>query len=166
MKKLITFLLLLSITPWFLTLIINRPSFQSGHSQLPWPQQISANLTFYTSAEFLFFSGDGRPDYGTGDHGVFLLSFLPLILIGAYHGRKIILWWFVGGLTLASFFSQAPNLHGALWYLPALSILAAIGAGKLSKSKNTTLQCMVFMWLLYEAIRLYHVILIHKPFAV
>ena len=163
MKNLIIFLLLLSITPWFLTLIIGKPALRADNSQPSWPQKISTNISFYTSAEFIFFNGDGRPGYGTGDHGVFLLSFLPLIFIGIYHGHKKLLSWLVGGLIIASLFSSAPGLPYALLYLPALSIFAAIGFKQLAAHK--VFLRLNIIWMLYESLRLYHVILVHKPFS-
>lgn len=180
---------MLAFTPWFLTLLLGTPSISAtlgGNALMP---AISKNISFLTSSEFLFFTGDGRPGYGTSDHGMFLLSFMPLLFIGMYDsliskkpGDKLTLWWALVGLTLATLFGRAPGLPAALWYLPALSIIATHGISKLIPicldnlhrlPSTTTLQCMAvitlisgnFLWLMYEAIRLYHVILIHKPFS-
>lgn len=160
-------LFLLSITPWFLTLIFGYPSLIPAPKTQLWFSQLFANISNLTSGEFLFFSGDGRPGYGTGDHGVFLLSFLPLLLIGAYvllikkeAKYKLPLWWVLTGLIFAIIFGRAPGLPIALWYLPALSITATIGLKHLTNHK--ILFSLNLLWILYEGLRLYHIILVHK----
>ena len=153
---------LLLATPWFLTLILSRPSLAPLPRTLPWLEQISANLAYLTSDEFLFFAGDGRPGYGTGEHGVFLLSFLPLILIGVYQSR-LILWWLLAGVAIAVVFGNVAGLPAALWYLPALSILATIGATRIIPLLKWFTPLYTF-WLAFETALLYHTILIHQPF--
>lgn len=172
-------LVLLLLSPWWLTLLIARPSLRSLPSTQPKLDQIGDNVSFFTSAEFLFFSGDGRPGYGTGEHGVFLLSFLPLIAVGFWQSlreksnvTKLPLWWLGGGVTAAATLSNVPGLPGSVWFLPAMSVLATIGLNVVARSlkdeKKTslhkTMAIILLVWLLYEALRLYQIILIHKPF--
>lgn len=162
-KFLILQLALLLITPWFLVLILGQPSLAPLPRNTSLLKQVSANLSYLTSDEFLFFTGDGRPDYGTGEHGVFLLSFLPLILIGVYRSR-LILWYLLVGVAIAVIFGNVAGLPASLWYLPVLSISATIGATRMISLFKWATPLYVF-WLAYEAALLYHTILIHRPFA-
>lgn len=170
-------LCLLTFTPWFLILLLGRPSLVPTLKNQPWMNQLSANLSYFTSNEFLFFSGDSRPGYGTSDHGVFLLSFMPLLLAGTYSlllkretKYKVPLWWVLVGLTVAILFGSVSGLPAALWYLPGLSIIATQGATTLItawKDRHKSLKMLIALngiWLAYESMRLYHVILVHKPF--
>ena len=172
MKKIIFLnLTLLLATPWFLTvwlspkILVEIFNFQFSIFNL------SNNLAYLTSGEFLFFTGDGRPGYGTGDHGVFLLSFMPLLLTGTYHllssqkkRNKFLLWWVLIGLTIAVVFGNAPGLPAALWFLPALSLIAATGFKELTEHK--IFFSLNLIWIIYESLRLYHIISVHKPFNV
>ena len=178
-KFVILHLLLLLASPWLLTLLIARPRLKESPAVQPRFLQISENFSLLTSAEFLFSSGDKRFLYGTRDHGVFLLSFLPLMALGTYHSLvvkkssfKLALWWLLGGLTVGGVGSNVAGLPTSLWFLPALSVLATIGTQKslnLLGAKNTTpvtkrLIILNFFWLGYESIRLYQVIIFHQPF--
>ncbi len=182
---LIFHLVFLCLTPWVLTLFFGHPSLQryplqkSPDSINAFYERISANLAYLSSDDFLFFVGDGRPGYGTGENGMFLLSFLPLILIGTFEtiiknhrGHKLIFAWLIGGLTLSVFSSNVAGLPAALWYLPSLSILASLGGYKAfelltgPKSSLTVkaLLLLNFLWIIYETLLLYHAIIIHQPF--
>jgi len=157
-------LALLLITPWVLTLLIARPPLRSLPATKSRSQQISQNLSFFTSPEFLFFSGDGRPDYGINGNGVFLFSFLPLIIIGLFQSRRWLLWWLLGGLIISTTITNTPGLPASLLFLPAMSILAALGFTKLF-TKLTVFKTLYLAFIIYQALGLYHLILVHQPFS-
>lgn len=163
-KKIIkTSLLMLFITPWVLTLILGQPSLKPMALTQSRSQQILTNLSFYSSFEFLFFSGDRRPLYGILNYGVFLLSFLPLFILGILNSPCLFKLCFISGFTLSVIFSNISGLPGSLWFLPPLSVLSAIGfisLWKQSKPWFYFLSC----WLIYESLRLYQVIIFHQPF--
>ncbi|PIY80098.1 MAG: hypothetical protein COY80_04710 [Candidatus Pacebacteria bacterium CG_4_10_14_0_8_um_filter_42_14] len=52
------------------------------HRYFLWLKDLSLNYSRNLSFDFLFFSGDSNLRHGTGAHGVFLLAFLPFLLIG------------------------------------------------------------------------------------
>jgi len=178
-KKIIIHLLLLLITPWFLLLLIAKPTLKEIPALSPKFVQIGENISVFSSGEFLFFHGDVRPIYSIKDYGVILLSFLPSLVVGINQTIKkrslinnIALGWLFLGWIIAVTFSNVAGLPGSLWFLPALSILATIGANELIRIrsyKKTTIyikQLIVinFFWIIYESIRLYHVIIVHQPF--
>lgn len=170
---------LLASTPWLLTLFLAHPPLSPIPQEKSLYARLSDNLSYLTSFDFLFFYGDRRPGYGTGEHGVFLLSFLPLIVTGLYacltsskKPLRLIPLWLVSGLAIAVTLTSVAGLPSALWFLPQLSLLTTIGANSLLnllKSRQSSLATksligLNFAFLVYEVIRLYQIIIFHQPF--
>lgn len=171
--------LLLIVSPWVLVLAISSPALKEIALTQSKFTQIQENLSFLTSAQFLFFRGDGRPGYSEGYSGVFLPSFLPVILIGMIKSlraktliKKIPLWWLAIGLTISIVSSTVAGLPASLWFVPSMSVLATIGIvhllGQFKQSRSTlvtkALVVFIFLWVLYEAVNLFHTIVTHQPF--
>src|SRR3990172_9649091 len=81
-------LIFLLITPWFLTIILGRPSLLELLETKPPRFIISTNIAFMTSTDLMFFRGEPRLIYAVGEHGYFLPSFLPLIIFGLWLSIK------------------------------------------------------------------------------
>ena len=114
----------------------------------------SSNLeikTFYTflypylpsfDVSALFIKGDSTPWHSTGMHGVFLLSTLPLFVIGLVSALKKEKYW----LFLLSAFFTAPLLFGQvgsvyrfsrlLVFVPFFVLLSTLGVAVSAKSKR------------------------------
>ncbi|MBI2010523.1 MAG: hypothetical protein HYS86_05130 [Candidatus Chisholmbacteria bacterium] len=212
-------LILLLSTPWIIVLGLSRPSLHSLPASQPRLARIAANANFFSSSEFLFFSGDRRPGYGIIGHGVFLPSFLPLIAFGLLTAAKhkgdqkfIRAWlntmgfspgmnarqnelrqsgnnrtedttgvspwlfiflvrWLIGGLIISIITSNHPTLPEALWFVPSLSLLGTFGLYSfidlIKKSHQPVVRSASFValtWLVYEAARLYYILLSWQPF--
>lgn len=172
---------LLSLTPWWLTLLFAQPSLKSP---LPTPfklGELKENSAFYTSFEFIFFSGDRRPLHGIPDHGMFLPSFIPFIAFGAAAMIKrkssylqlVPLWWLIIGVLISVGLSSIPTGPGSIWFLPSLSLLATSGVwqlGSILTHKASSKASQVFLigvlsWLAYEAIRLHYILYKWQPFS-
>jgi len=53
------------------------------HRNIIWFKELALNYSDNLSFDFLFLSGDSNLRHGTGNHGVFLLGFLPFFLFGS-----------------------------------------------------------------------------------
>lgn len=174
-------LALLLSTPWILVLSLSQPSLRSLPASRPRLESITANANFFSSPEFLFFSGDRRPGYGTIDYGMFLPSFLPLIALGfsavirQKRDRKyaFVIWWFISGLGIGIATSNNPVLPGSLWFVPSLSLLSSLGLYSIidlvKKRQHPVIigtALMVLSWFVYEVIRLYYILISWQPFTV
>ena len=66
-------------------------------------RELIKNYTDNLSLNYLFLTGDPNLRHGTGEHGLFLLIFLPVLLIGLYELFKkqrpelliLIVWWLI-----------------------------------------------------------------------
>lgn len=174
-------LALLLITPWIIVLSLARPSLHPLPASQPKRERITANANFFTSFEFLFFSGDRRPGYGIMNYGVFLPSFPPLIALGLLTAVKrkndtkytFVIWWLMAGLIISIVTSNHPVLPGALWFVPSLSLLTTLGLYSLiDLAKNDhplstrSLSLVVLAWLAYEAVRLSYILISWQPFTI
>lgn len=165
-------LILLLITPWVLTLIFGEISLKPLPPSRPKLEQIPDSISYYTSFDFLFFSGDKRPGHGTGEHGIFLFSFLPAIAVGLYRclsskklPHRVVICWLISGFSLSLLITNTPGIHGGIWFLPSLSVLASYGAVSMISSQTHRFLVMANALLLaYEALRLYQVLIFHQPF--
>ncbi len=156
-------LILLFITPWILTLSFGKPSLKPLPSTQPRLVQTVSNLKFYSSFEFLFFSGDRRPLYGIAGFGVFLLSFLPIIAIGLFNSSRPVIYSLILGFTISCVFSNAPGLPGSLWFLVPLSVIAGHGFSVFISSPKT-IKYLFIALIAYEGLRLYQVLIFQQPF--
>ena len=171
-------LIFLLITPWFLTIILGKPTLLELLETRPPQSIISANIAFMTSTDLMFFRGEPRLIYAVGEHGYFLPSFLPLIIFGLWlsikskmRPAKKLLILLVSGLILSFVLSRWFGLLSVVLFLPTLSVLATLGFLELIsifKDKSTLLflKAVIFVnicLILYESIRLFHTIQVqHK----
>ena len=171
-------LIFLLITPWFLIIILGKPTLLELLETRPPQSIISANIAFMTSTDLMFFRGDPRLIYAVGEHGYFLPSFLPLIIFGLWISikskrgpAKKLLILLISGLLSSFVLSRWFGLLSAALFLPTLSVLATLGFLELIsifKDRNTLplVKAVIFVnicLILYESIRLFHTIQVqHK----
>ena len=171
-------LIFLLITPWFLTIILGKPTLLELLETRPPQSIISANIAFMTSTDLMFFRGEQRLIYAVGEHGYFLPSFLPLIIFGSWISiksksgpTKKLLILLISGWLLSFVLSRWFGLLSAALFLPTLSVLATLGFLELIsifKDRSTLLfvKAVIFVnifLIFYESIRLFHTIQVqHK----
>jgi len=171
-------LIFLLITPWFLTVILGRPTILELLETKPPRFIISTNIAFMTSTDLMFFRGEPRLTYAVGEHGYFLPSFLPLIILGLWisikskrGSTKRLLILLISGLLLSFVLSRWFGLLSVVLFLPTLSVLATLGFLELIsifKDRSTLrfVKAIIFVnisLILYESIRLFHTIQVqHK----
>lgn len=195
-SRVLLHLALLLSTPWIVVLTLSQPSLRPLPATQPKLSQVATNINYFSSFEFLFFSGDPRPGHGIIDSGVFLPSFLPLIALGLFTAVKrkknlnytFTIWWLIGGMIMSLTTSNQPVLSGSLWFLPSLSLLATSGLFSLidlMKQKRqpirawqstlgvspwlfilTGISYVWFLWFGYETVRLYYILVNWQPFTV
>lgn len=110
---------------------LDRLSF---HRHLLFIKDLATNYADNLSLNFLFLEGDPNLRHGTGEHGLFLLCFLPFFLVGFYQlftDKKRILvllvtWWLVA-LAPASVPNQTPHALRSLNALLPLSLIIGYG---------------------------------------
>ncbi|GEM_PF-5447597 len=169
-------LFLLLLTPWVLILFLASPLNHRWDKPVKC-NQTSANILCLTSFEFLFFKGDSIPYQSVGDYGYFLPGFIPLLLLGTYKllnsKKKTVNLILPASATISLIIYKITHQPyiSALIMVPIISALISIGAIFVLSSfkKNTVkiklLSLSVFIWVTYEAARLYQMIIVHKPFS-
>ena len=172
--------LLLLLTPWLIILILGRPPLKPQVPNKVICNQISSNASCLISPEFLFFQADSRKLYGIKDHGVFLPSLIPALIVGLLvtltsNGKKRLSTpiAMVVGLVLTISMSKDGGLLTLLWLVVPISAVATLGFHKmlsllLSKQAGLLIKTLVLMnigLLAYESLRLYQIIIFHKPFS-
>lgn len=162
----IIILLLFIVSPWLVQLFVSPVEL----SWITYPVSSIAefwrNLAFYTSPEFIFFSGDRRLAYGTQEFGLLYLSWLPLIWLGS---QKQLWWWVGGGIIVASAFKITVPFSAALLYILPLQLLVASGAKYLITNfrrfgwsvKLVVVALVLFNF--YEIANFIHVLAVHYP---
>src|SRR3989338_7602555 len=171
-------LIFLLITPWFLIIILGKPTLLELLETRPPQSIISANIAFMTSTDLMFFRGEPRLIYAVGEHGYFLPSFLPLIIFGLWISikskrgpAKKLLILLISGLLSSFVLSRWFGLLSVVLFLPTLSVLATLGFLELIsifKDRSTLrfVKAIIFVnicLILYESIRLFHTIQVqHK----
>jgi len=181
-KKILFFHLILTfISPWFLILFFGQFPFNMPSEKILKCNQNSWGRACLLSSEFLFFLGDPRENLHIENQGFFLLSTLPLILTGLYISvsknkakYKLTILALGIGLIISFFVEKNPNLASSLWYLPILGVFGTIGVYHWfnyfhnKKTWNITKLLIVLnlIWISYEALRLYFVLMFHKPFGI
>ncbi|MBD3279568.1 MAG: hypothetical protein GF390_02545, partial [Candidatus Pacebacteria bacterium] len=95
------------------------------------------NLSAHLSINFLFLSGDINLRHGTGQHGLFLLPFLPFLFIGLYYlwqqhrsAWLILLSWWLTALAPASVPLTVPHALRSLNALVPLAIIIGFGLAR------------------------------------
>ena len=93
-------------------------------------RELLRNFSDNLSLNYLFVNGDPNLRHGTGEHGLFLLPFLPILLLGLYrlwmeHKREFILlnvWWLAAVLP-ASVPDDTPHALRSLNALVPVSLI-------------------------------------------
>src|SRR3989338_5021919 len=159
-------LLLLTVAPWFIQLLISPIELHWLAQPVNSWSQFLNNIAFYTSPEFIFFSGDRRLAYGTQEFGLLYLSWLPLGLVNPH---KYVVWWLSMGILVASLFKPMAPFSAALLYIPPLQILVAGGAKHLITNFHRFHLLirlgiiLLALFNLYEIANFLHVLAIHYP---
>jgi len=181
-KKILFFHLIFTfISPWFLILFFGQFPFNMASEKILKCNQITQGRACFLSTEFLFFLGDPRENLHIEDQGFFLLSTLPLIMSGLYISisknetkYKLTILALIIGLVISFFVEKNPNLASGLWFLPILGIFGTLGVYRwfnyLFNKKNLQIIKLLIVlnliWISYEALRLYLVLMLHKPFSI
>jgi len=170
-------LFLMFISPWIWTIILNAPTIPELSHTFPKNTTISDFVEQTVSWDYLFFHGSDQLFYAVGEHGYFLLSFLPLLIFGFWYllrssdqKQRLIVTAFATLLMLALFASKFIGLLAAFLFVPNLSIVAAIGLFRLitlfsQKRTPLTVKLLVIaniFWIAYEALRLLRVIQVRQ----
>ncbi|MBT3249279.1 MAG: hypothetical protein HN846_01420 [Candidatus Pacebacteria bacterium] len=116
-------------------------------------RELLKNYADNLSINYLFITGDPNLRHGTGEHGLFLTIFLPILLVGFYELFKkqrfkllvLILWWLVA-LLPASVPETTPHSLRSLNALVPLSLILSFGLMSLVERKSKILN--LFMSLL------------------
>lgn len=93
-----------------------------------------ANMADHLSLNYLYLTGDSNLRHGTQFHGLFLMSLLPMLILGMYHlfdrYKKILwlvlLWWLIA-LLPASVPETTPHALRSLNALVPLSFIQGFG---------------------------------------
>ncbi|MEO8581136.1 MAG: glycosyltransferase family 39 protein [Patescibacteria group bacterium] len=105
------------------------------HGWLLQIQSLLENYSDHFDLSFLFLTGDPNLRHSTGEHGLFLLFSLPLLVSGIYYGVKkqpnvlvfLSIWWLIA-LLPASVPTDTPHALRSLNALTPIILLMAIGA--------------------------------------
>ena len=127
------------------------------HRHLLLIKELAKNYADHLDLRFLFVTGDPNLRHGTGQHGLFLLFFLPIFFCGLYQlfkeNKKVLLflfvWWMIA-LLPASVPETTPHALRSINALLPLAIIIAFGLfGFLKlKIKNLKLVMLIFYILL------------------
>lgn len=166
--------ILLSVSPWFIQLWYAPLEF-SWLMQPNFSLKAAVhNLSVYSSADYIFFSGERRLQYGNQETGLLHLTYLPLVSIGliqvvATPTWRWLGWWLGGGFVLASLFAKAPFFFASLLYLVPAQLLVGIGVVKLINffpRQPRLIKLLIFalsLLVIYEVVIFAHIIAIHYP---
>lgn len=110
----------------------------------------SQNLSF----NFLFLTGDQNLRHGTGQHGLFALSFLPIFFLGLYTLVKknrlslmiLLVWWLVA-LLPASVPTDVPHSLRSLNALLPLAIILGFGLESVWQTRFKLKKLLICFWL-------------------
>src|SRR3989344_2314016 len=154
------------VSPWFVQLFISPIETNFLTQPIASVAEFWRNLAFYTSPEFIFFSGDRRLAYGTQEFGLMYLSWLPLAVMKP---RRYLVGWLGIGILVASWFKPVAPFSAALLYILPLQILVAMGAKYLIanfRRFHPLIKLGIILLALfnvYEIANFWHVLTIHYP---
>jgi hypothetical protein len=161
-------------------IVSNQLRLQSGntfldrvvfHRHFLLTKELAKNLSSNLSFDFLFISGDPNLRHGTAEHGLFLLPFLPLLLIGAWvlwqkspQQLLVLVGWWMIAILPASVPMDTPHALRSLNALVPISIIIGFGfawvmaadglSAQFSKSKNVKLATQLIRGVLISSILL------------
>lgn len=128
------------------------------------------------SLEYIFFEGEGNIHRRLEDYQLLLPSFIPLFLLGIYQilisknmRQKSLLLALPALLALGALKLDRHFIAGLIVAISA-SIFSAFGAYSLVNAfpKNSKIikafSLLLLLWIIYETLRMYQMIIIHKPF--
>jgi len=171
-KIIILYLFLLLSTPWFFILLLAVSRSASTY----YCNGQSKNFTCLASFEYIFFQGEKQIHRRLEDYQLLLPSFMPLFILGLYQvlasknlKQKSLLLAFPALLILGVLKLEKGLIAGLLIAIPA-SFFSTLGAyslisnfSRISKIARI-LSIFLLLWIAYETIRMYQIIIIHKPF--
>lgn len=140
------------------------------HRHLLLFQELLKNYADNLSLNFLFVSGDQNLRHGTGEHGLFLLVFLPVFLVGLYqlsaHHRSqfwlLIIWWLIA-LLPASVPEDTPHSLRSLNALVPLSVILGYGLLKIYKHQSPLLKVALSGAMIVSVVLFSHYYLTQYP---
>lgn len=127
-------------------------------------RELLKNYADNLSPQYLFLTGDPNLRHGTGEHGLFLLIFLPILLIGLYKmGEQhssillvLIIWWLVA-LLPASVPEATPHALRSLNSLVPISLILGFGFIALFDLKSKLFKVILLMLIALSTIQFtYH----------
>ncbi len=97
-------------------------------------RELASNVSDHLSLSYMFVSGDSNLRHGTGEHGLFLISLLPFLLIGlvtVFIKNKLvfvslIVWW-LSALLPASVPETTPHALRSLNALVPIALFIGLG---------------------------------------
>ena len=121
-------------------------------------KELLKNYADNLSINYMFFNGDPNLRHGTGEHGLFLLVFGPVLLIGLFHLFKnqrlelivLVVWWLIA-LLPASVPETTPHSLRSLNALVPLSIILGFGLMSIFKLKSSLIK-IVFTMLIFISV--------------
>lgn len=126
------------------------------HRHLLMLKELAANYSDHLSLKYIFLKGDPNLRHGTGEHGLFLLIFLPIFLVGLYKMAKkypaelllLVVWW-LAALLPASVPETTPHALRSLNALVPLSLIISFGLFQIVAQKkrwlNWTLGVLIML---------------------
>lgn len=166
------YLLTLLITPWAWILLTGEPPF-AHLINLPLEKtNIIELFEIIFSYKYMFFEGYPGIFHIVGNHGYFLPSFIPLIIVGIWvsissplklYRRLIFLLPIL--LIFSILFTFVVGLISIFVFVPLLSFFATIGLIKyldeITKGDNSVLKALIIsniILIIYESVRLMRVL--------
>ncbi len=122
-------------------------------------RELLKNYSDNLSPSFLFITGDPNLRHGTGEHGIYLLAFLPLLLAGlyvAYDRHKsllvlLVIWW-LAALLPASVPDTTPHALRSLNALVPSALLIGLGLSWIINQQVRWLKVVVGLSMVISAL--------------
>jgi 4-amino-4-deoxy-L-arabinose transferase-like glycosyltransferase len=120
-------------------------------------RELIRNYADNLSLNYLFLTGDPNLRHGTGKHGLFLLIFLPILLIGFYRLFKeqrfellaLIIWWLIA-LLPASVPETTPHSLRSLNALVPISVILGYGLVSLVEKKSKVFKLVIGLLIFFS----------------
>ncbi|MBU1966946.1 hypothetical protein KKH50_01455 [Patescibacteria group bacterium] len=115
-------------------------------------RELLKNYADNLSLNYLFLIGDPNLRHGTGEHGLFLLIFLPMLLLGLFELFKkhrpellfLITWWLIA-LLPASVPETTPHSLRSLNALVPISLILSFGLMSLINKKSKVINFLTIL---------------------
>jgi len=162
-------LLLLLITPWIYTLVLNKPTLIDYLNAKPLQFSFLKNFALITSTDFIFFENFTKLKYIVGEHGGLLPSFIPLVLAGLWSllsdkdKKNLVVSLFFVLILLGSLFLQFVGYLAVFPFLSLLSVFSTLGLIKFIKifklKTSPIAEALILaniIMIIYETLILFH----------